>query len=269
MSGAVFVETLKRSWRQVLYWGIGLGILGFYVVSIVHDVDVLKQYQDIIGSKLPPAIMQALGISDVSALATPEGFIAFGFLTYGLILMMVYGVLAGMNVSANEEDDGTMDVLLAQPIPRWRLITEKFAAYALMSTVVIALAYLGLFGGTLASPIEISMSRLVLTSIPLILAIWFVIAFTTAAGTFFRRKSTAMMAVVSFIVVSYFLNFIGNAASDTAAGAIKALSFFEYADAQGVVQSGLTVTSLAVLAIGTAVLFGLSLWLFERRDVGV
>jgi len=162
-----------------------------------------------------------------------------------------------------------MDVLLTQPVSRWRVITEKFAAYALMSAMIVFLAYLGLFGGTLTSTLEVSMSRLLPTSIPLLLVIWFVIAVTAASGTFFRRKSTALMAVVSFIVVSYFLNFVGNAASNTAAGAVKALSFFQYADAQGVVQHGLTFTSLAVLAGATAILFGLSVWLFERRDVGL
>jgi hypothetical protein len=109
----------------------------------------------------------------------------------------------------------------------------------------------------------------VLTSIPVTLGIWFVIAVTAAAGTFFRRKSTAMTFVVSFIVLSYFLNFVGNAASDTAAAAVKALSFFQYADAQSVVQHGLTVGPLAILAVFTAALFGLSVWLFERRDVGL
>lgn len=269
MNGAIFIETLKRNWRQILYWGIGLGMLGFYVVSIVQDVDVLKQYQDIIANKLPPALMQAIGISDVAALATPEGFIAFGFLTYALILMLVYAVLAGMNISANEEDEGIMDILLTQPVPRWRVITEKFAAYGLMSALVVFVSYLGLFAGTLVSSMDIAMDRLLLTSIPLLLGIWFVIAVTGAAGTFFRRKSKATMAVVSFIALSYFLNFIGNAASSSVAGAFKVLSFFQYADAQGVVQHGLTYTSLAILAVATVALFGLSVWLFERRDVGL
>lgn len=269
MSGAIFIETLKRNWRQVLYWGIGLGCLGFYVVSIVHDVDVLKQYQDIIGTKLPPAMMQALGISDMAVLATPEGFIAFGFLVYGLILLLVYAVLAGMNVTANEEDDGTMDVLLALPVPRWRVVTEKLAAYMLMSALIVFVAYLGLLGGRLASPLEFPVDRLMLTSVPLTLGIWFVLVATAAAGVFFRRKSTALMVIISFIVVSYFLNFVGNAASGTVAASVKALSFFQYADAQNVVQHGLTFSSLAILSVVTAALFGLSVWLFERRDVGI
>jgi ABC-2 type transport system permease protein len=269
MSGAIFIETLKRNWKQVLYWAIGLAILGFYVVSIVQDVDILKQYQDIIANKLPPAIMQAMGLTDMAVLATPEGFIAFGFLTYALILLIVYAVLAGMNVTANEEDEGTMDVLQSQPVPRWRVVTEKFAAYALMSGLIVILAYFGFIIGSLSSPLQMRVDRLLLTGVPLTLGIWFVIAVTAAAGSFFRRKSTAMMAVVSFIVLSYFFNFVGNAASSSAIGAVKALSFFQYADAQGVVQHGLAFTSLTILAIATMIFFGLSVWFYERRDVGV
>jgi ABC-2 type transport system permease protein len=269
MSGAVFTETLKRIWRQTLYWGIGLASLGFYIVIVIPNVDTLKQYQDLIGNKMPQALMQAFGISDMAVLATPEGFIAFGFLTYALILLMVYAVLAGMNITANEEDDGTMDILLTQPVARWRVVMEKYAAYMLMSTIIVVLSYMGLVIGRLSSTLEFTMDRMLLAAIPMILAVWLVIAFTAAAATFFRRKSTAMMVVVSFIVASYFLNFIGNAASNTAAASVKFLSIFQYADAQGVIQHGLTFTSLAVLAGATAILFALSVWLFERRDVGL
>ena len=269
MSGAIFIETLKRIWRQTLYWGIGLASLGFYIVIVIPNIDTLKQYQDLIGNKMPKAVMQAFGISDMAVLATPEGFIAFGFLTYALILLMVYAVLAGMNITANEEDEGTMDILLTQPVPRWRVVAEKYAAYMLMSTVIVVLSYLGLILGRMSGTLEFSMERMLLAGIPMTLAVWLVIAFTAVAGTFFRRKSTAMMVVVSFIVVSYFLNFIGNAASDTAASSVKVLSLFQYADAQSVTQHGLTFSSLAILAVATAALFGLAVWLFERRDVGL
>ncbi len=269
MNGAIFIETLKRNWRQMFYWGIGLGFLGFYIVSIVRDVDTLKQYQDIIGNKLPPAVMQAMGISDMAALATPEGFIALGFILYAMILLLVYAVLSGMNITANEEDDGSMDVLLTQPVARWRVVTEKYAAYGLLSGGIILVSYLGLLAGRLASPLDFSMGRLMMTSIPLTLGVWFIIAATAAANTFFRRKSTATVVIISFIVVSYFLNVIGNAASTTAAGALKDLSFFQYMNVQGVVQHGLVFTSLLILVVATAVMFGLSVVLFERRDVGV
>lgn len=269
MNGAVFTETLKRSWRQMLYWGVGLALLGFYIVSVIPNVDVLNQYQDLIGTKMPKALMQAFGISDMAVLATPEGFIAFGFLTYSLILLLVYGVLAGMNITANEEDEGTMDVLLALPISRRRVMVEKYAAYLLMSAAIVLIAYTGLILGRMMGTLPFSMDRMLLAGIPMTLGIWLVIAATAAAGVVFRRKSTAMMVVVSFIVLSYFLNFIGNAASDTAAASVKALSFFQYADAQGVVQHGLALSSLVILAVVTALLFAASVWLFERRDVGV
>jgi ABC-2 type transport system permease protein len=242
MNGAIFIETLKRSWRQMIYWALGLAVLGFYIVSVIPNVDVLNQYQDLIGTKMPKALMQAFGVSDMAVLATPEGFIAFGFLTYSMILLVVYGVLAGMNITANEEDEGIMEMILAQPVPRWRVVVEKYAAYLLMSAAIVFIAYIGLVLGRMMGTLPFAMDRMLMAGIPMTFGIWLVIAVTAAAGAFFRRKSTALMVVVSFVVLSYFLNFVGNAASDTAAASVKALSFFQYADAQGVVQHGLTVT---------------------------
>ena len=45
MIGAVFLETLKQTWKQMLYWGLGLSSMGLLVVVMVplFDMQAMKE----------------------------------------------------------------------------------------------------------------------------------------------------------------------------------------------------------------------------------
>jgi ABC-2 type transport system permease protein len=268
MNGAIFIETLKRTWRQMLYWGIGIGILGYYVVAVIPNVETLTQYTDLLNS-MPPVMLQAFGMKDAAVMTTPEGFIAFGFLTYALLLLLVYAVLAGLNITANEEDDGILDMILSLPITRWRIVTEKFAAYSLVMMGIVLLSFVGLLLGMQATSLVLDVNVLFVSTINMLPGLLLVMAVTTFISLIVRRKATAIAIVLMFIITSYFINFIGNAASETIAATLRAVSFFAYADAQEVIANGFSGVNFLVLLAVSAAMFAGSVWAFERRDVGV
>ena len=102
MSGTVFANTLRTSWKQVLYWGLGLGVLGFYIDFIASSSDIIQGYADLFAS-MPPAMLQAFGASSVELLRTSEGWIVSIFVSEAAIFLSVFAVMAGMNISANDE----------------------------------------------------------------------------------------------------------------------------------------------------------------------
>lgn len=268
MAGVVFQETLRRHWRQMIYWGVGLGLLGFYVLVVIKDVDMLEQYAAL-AERMPPALLQMFGMGDAASLATPEGFMSFGFFGYTLLVLAVYAVMAGLNVTANEEEDGSLDSLLAQPVPRWRVMVEKLLAYAVTSAGILAVSFLFLAVGTQFSEIPVSLGRMLEGSVNMLPSIWLMIAFTAFVAVVFRRRSTAVMVASVFIVASYFIDFLGEAATGSLADALRTVSFFSYYNPTAVMVSGLDVGSMALLLAVTAALVGGALWFFQRRDVGV
>lgn len=153
MPWAVFNETLRRDWRGMIYWGIGLGALGLVIMTIIPNVAILKQLQGLMTTM--PALLKTLGMEDAAQLATPEGFISAGYFGRVLLILAVYTVLSGLNITANEEDQGILDVVLALPLPRWRLVMEKFAAYSLMLAGVVGLGFVGLYVGSIGSNIQV------------------------------------------------------------------------------------------------------------------
>src|SRR5258706_11183317 len=130
----------------MLLWGAGIALMGLYIVLIIPDVKMLQQYGELLKS-MPSFLINAMGGGDAASLATPEGFIAYGFFGWIMLVLATYGVLAGLNITANEEDRGILDVLLSLPVPRWRGIIKKFLAYTVVVIGVVALGFFVLWAG--------------------------------------------------------------------------------------------------------------------------
>lgn len=268
MTGAIFTLTLRRNLRAMLYWGIGLFVIGLYVMIVIPDMDALKQMTGLLET-LPQPLLQAFGMSDDAAfMATPDGFVSFGFFSRAVIILAIYGVIAGLGISSNEEDQGILDVVLSLPLPRWRLIVEKFLAYSIVVVGITLLMMAGLLVGTQASTLEFSLNRIVesaLSTIPLTLL---VMAITVCITSFVRRRGPAVAISAVVVAGSYLLNAIGSAAQESVAGLLGRISFFAYYDSNDVMLNGLSLLNPLILSAAAILLIVVSVWAFQRRDVG-
>ncbi|HEX2621691.1 MAG TPA: ABC transporter permease subunit, partial [Phototrophicaceae bacterium] len=264
MFGVTFIETLRRHWWQIVWWGSGIAVLGFYTTSIIQDVDMLKQYAEMV-KNIKPGLLQIFGIKDAAALTTPEGFISFAFFSYSLLVLAVFGVMAGLNITSNDEETGIMDMVLSMPVSRWSIIVEKFAAYVVIAAGIIAVSYAGLMMGISSSTLELNTARITDSTINMLPSILLVMAVTLFTGTLARRRSTAIAISAVFVVASYFINSLGSAASGTLADSLRFVSFFNYYDNSGVMTNGLNIANIAILLVVTMFLVAGSLWFYRRR----
>ena len=269
MTGTVFINTLRRNWRSALYWAIGIALLGLYIIVVIPDIDVLEQYAGLINN-MPPVLLNALGISDTAQIATPEGFLAVGFFGYIMLVLAAYGVIAGLNVTANDEDRGTLDMVLSLPVPRWRVILERFLAFALILIFILALTGASMIiVAQTVSGVTFDTGKIAQGVLNMLPGSLTVLAFTTFAGALLRSRATAAAVAAGFVVLSYFIDFIGNAASETAAASLRVLSFFRYYDGGHIMSTGLQWGNILVLVVAAVVLVAGSLWFFQRRDIGL
>lgn len=268
MTGIIFRHTLRRNWLNGLYWAIGIALLGGYIIAVIPNVDMLKQYADLIKT-MPPLLLQAFGMDASANIATPAGFLGFGFFGYVLLVLAAYGVIAGLNVTANEEDRGIMDVTLSLPIPRWRLVVERILAYTLLLVLILLITFLTMCGIKQTSTVEIDMGLMAQGIFNLLPSTLLVFAFTVFAGTVLRSRGAAAAVASGFVIVSYFIDFIGKAASDTAAASARVLSFYAYYNGGDVMSKGLDWGSVVLLTVVALALTAASLWCFERRDIGI
>lgn len=269
MRGAVFTEVILRTWKQALYWGLGIGAMGFFVVVLVPDVEALKEFTKLI-EKMPPFLMRAAGVSDdMTFMATPAGFIATGFFGKTLLFLAAYPVIMGMRVTVNEEDEGTMDILLSLPVPRWRVVLEKFVAYLLTISFIAFVLYVCMWGALQIVKLDVDITRIGETILNVIPSMSLILAFTLFVGTLIRTKKLALTIASVFVLLSFLLDTIGAIGTGSAAEYLRKVSFFSYYDSTGVMQNGIVWSNFFGISLVALLLVTAGLWFFERRDVGI
>jgi len=268
MTWSIFAHTLRQDWKQAIYWGFGVGILGFYVTFIASDLVVVQQYAELLES-LPPAMLSAFGITDARMFTTPEGFISAAYVTYAMIILSIYAVLTGLSITTDEEDNGILDTLLSLPISRTQVIIEKVTAYALITLfLLIICAIMPVIAITMFS-VEINVAKVILGVLSIYPGILLLIAVTGLISVLVRRRITAIGLTVVFILISYFMNFLGNSASDTFLETVQQFSYFYYTDGQAIITDTYNpLTSIAILIVAVGCV-ALSIRQFNHRDIGL
>ncbi|MDX1992199.1 MAG: ABC transporter permease subunit [bacterium] len=267
MTGVTFFETLRRHWRAMLYWGLGVGLMALLQVVIVPDADALRQMTAAYEA-FPPEFLAAFGITDLEYAATAEGYLASQFFSIALVIFAVYAVIAGLNVTANDEDAGITNTLLSLPLARWQWMLEKTLAYAVMISVAVLLTFAGLWVGIVMTPsVEVDFGKILVTTLNIIPPALAILLFTVLMGAIFRRKSLVTTLAAVFVVASYFIDTLGRAASTTFAADLRALSIFRYYDGPGVMQYGPDAANIALLVTAVVLMLIVSLWTFQRRDL--
>ena len=268
MLGSVFLETLKQTWRPMIYWGVGLAAMALLIVLMVPLFDM--QSVATLLESFPPVILAMVGIGDDLAIfTTNEGFVAVGFFGKSALIFAVYPVVMGMRISANEEDDGVSDVLLSLPISRAQVMVEKFAAYALTIVGVVALIYLGLYVGVALGGVDLDVGRLAEVTFYLIPLMVFMMAATMLIAVLARRRTVALGLVTAYIIISYMLQTIGAAAEGTVAETVGAISFLTYYNAGEILSQGFIWPHIAGFAGLSALMLLAALYRYEQREIAV
>lgn len=269
MTGTIVYETLRRNWRKTLYWGLGFLLYAIYPYFIVQDQEALSAYADVAARM--ESIMSAFGVEDAGYLATPEGFIGYAYFSFMLLIFAVFAVLAGLDITANDEDTGIMDMFMGLPVPRWRLVVEKLTAYSMM---IVAISLAGFAGLMIGKPIasssvaaEIANTRLLEGAVNLIPGTLLMLSFTALVSVIVRRKSMAAGITGAFVIVSYLADTIGRAAGGDIAETVRQFSFFAYYEGTTILSTGLVASSVLGLLAVAALFAGGTVWFFQRRDI--
>jgi ABC-2 type transport system permease protein len=262
MLRSVFGKSLWDQRRGILIWSLGVAGVGvmyaaFYpTLNSPEMIEFMKAY--------PKEIMDAMGITD---LATPEGYL--GGTTYGIlgpILMIIIAASLGTRAIAGEEEAGRLDVLLAHPITRWRVVVERAAAML----VALALAGLVLLLGMIAMAgvaefESIGVTNLAAASGQLVLLGLFFGSLALAVGALTGSRGLALGLVAIVGVLTYFANNLGPSVDWLAWS--QDFSPFHYYSGGEPLRNGLQLIDSLVLLGASILLVALAVIGFERRDV--
>jgi ABC-2 type transport system permease protein len=266
MSGALFGHTWRAYRLRLAVVAIALALWGA-LLPIIYDA-FGEEIGEIMDSGLIPeqfTQFTEFGGGDLFSLA---GSVSLGFIhpiAVGLGLVFAVGFAA--QSIAGERQRGTLEVLLARPLSRRRV----YVTVAVATALFIGLSLLGLTLGALGgAALTGRVAELGPGNLPLLWLNAFLLyaafgAISLAASVSFDRLAPAIGISLAVVLVSYFLDVIGDLWPDAAF--LQPLSPFHYLDARGALSGLPEPTNFLVLGAIIAVAVGYALIVFPRRDL--
>lgn len=258
MTGWPLITKTLRDYRGTV---LAIGFVLFAIALL--DVLLYPSYSDSLGDlELPPALEGFIG---EYSLSSPEGFLGAEFFSWIPIVLVVLAVMAGTGAVAGEESAGTLDLLLAQPVRRSRLLAERFAGATVAIAITIACAVPGYLLALLFVDFPLSTWSFLRALIVLLPLTMLFLAFALWMGAALPTRSLAISATVGLVIVTYFLNLMG--ASVDALDTARRFTPFYWTEGGYLLTHGFPWLRVLGLLAVSAVFVALALVSFERRDV--
>lgn len=264
MLGSVLSKVFHDQWRALLAWTALSGLLAGFYLSLYPSIGAVEEMRRLLET-MPPAIRAMFAAEGVD-ISTPSGYLNVELFTFVVpLLVFAITLTAGGSATAGEEERGTLELLLANPIPRWRVILEKFVALAALAAFLCAGIWAALAVTARMAAIDIALDRVAaaLASAWLLGLVIGAVAMLIGALTGSRLLSIGIALAIA--VAGFFVNALAPLA-DVLRPWQAASPQFHYIGYDPL-TNGLDPAHAAVLLGLTAVLIVLAAIAFERRDL--
>lgn len=264
MLRTIFGKTVRDQTRALTFWAGGTAVLAALYPALWPSFRG-SAYADII-NQLPETTRAVLLAGTGGDLGTGAGFLNTELFTFvAPLILLIYAVTAGAQGIAGEEDRGTLDLLLANPISRTSVVLQKAAAM-LTGTVLIGLSTWAVLAiGSAAAGMDVAAARIgAATGSAVALAIAFG-ALALAIGAATGRRGIALGVSLAVAVLSYFVHALAPIAP--ALRSYRKLSPFYQYIGNDPMRNGLAWEHVGILAAEAVVLVAIAALAFRRRDL--
>lgn len=253
---------LKQGRASFIIWTAAIGFLLAVCIFLFPEMKgQMDSVNDVFASM--GSFSEAFGMDRLN-FGTLTGFYA---VECGNVLGLggaFYGALCAVGILSKEEKDKTAEFLLAHPVSRKRILTEKLLAVLLQITAMNLLIYLISVGSIAAVGETVPWKEISLLHLAYYLLQLELAGLCFGVSSFLRKGSAG--AGLGIAVMMYFLNLIANI-TDTASF-LKYITPFGYCDGADIVANGrLDGTMVAIgaaIGIGGIVIAYLN---YTRKDI--
>jgi ABC-2 type transport system permease protein len=263
----VFLKSLRDVRRGFVWWSLGLVGYVTLIVAVwptVRDNPALAKLHETLPEELK-AFVSFGGEFDYS---TPTGYLGGELFSFMVpLLLIVASIGAGARALAGEEERGTLELLLGNPISRTRLTLEKLAALTVEVAGLAIVLFVTLLAGAAAASMDVSAGHLAAATLSaLLLALAFgAVAFALGAATGHAALAIGLSAAGA--VAAYLVN--GLAPLVHAIDSLRWLSPWYHYVAGDPLRQGISGWHALVLLGIAVVAAAVAVATFDRRDVGV
>lgn len=265
MRAEVLRHNLASNRRAAVWWIVGVALFVVLNVASWPAVKGQADYDDLLRN-MPDALRALFGIEKGLSLTSPEGFLisqVFGFVLP--LLFVVLAVSAGSRAIAAEEEQHTLDLLMAQPISRRRVVLEKLGALVVLTGTVGVAAWVVLVASTALVDLDAGLGDMAVATSATVLFGLQSGALALGVGAAVGRRATAIAVASTVAVVGFVLESLAQVTD--VLSPVRWLSPYHYVNGNIPMLHGLRAVDVAVLLGLTAAASVAGLLAFDRRDL--
>jgi ABC-2 type transport system permease protein len=262
MPRSVFVKTLLDMQGQVIGWSVGLGVVSIAMMVFFPQVLQIPELQAFM-SALPKPILAVVG--DPSRMTGLEGLLQVKLFDMLPLLLAVFAVTQGASAIAGEEERGTLDLLLSQPVRRWRVLAEKLLAMIVGTTTIALVLGECLVLSALALGEKADLAWMFMASLNVVPITVVIIALALLGSCIFHHARRAATLAGAIVGVSYFLMLLSLMVESVRPWG-RASLFHYYARTYSL-QDGFDVGALTVLVVLFVLLAIASAIVFQMKEI--
>jgi len=265
----ILLRELKCNRRSVILWALSLGLLILLVLGIypsfVENGGAAADFERYLEA-FPQGFKRVFGM-DRLAIFDPVGFFAVEMYVIVTLFGGIFAAMLGAGLLAKEEDEKTVEFLLAKPVTRGAVVTSKvlsMVAGVLLFNLLLAAATLAGFEGFVKE--EYNRSALLwLLAAPVLVHLVFG-AGGFLISLFFVRRRSAVSGSIAVVLMLYFFDVV--AVLSERLRFLEYFSPFRYIRAADIVSAGSLRAEYALgLLAAFAVMVGATYLLYGRRDI--
>ncbi len=266
----LFKQQLKQEWVSILVWGLILAGFQFTVAQmwdVMRQTGSLAELEALIANM--PEAMKAM-VGQGAAYATLNGWLqAYAFSGFMSLPYVIFTGLFVAGIVTREMDRRTMEFLLSLPVARWQVLVYRWAG---MVGALTVLHLFQLITVTLAvrsmgeEPLLAEYTWATLNSLLLFVALGSLMLLVSLSFDDYGRGVSVLLG----LGLGLFFFHLGTADSEGALQSVRGMLPFAMYDAGPILSKAeVPVAHLLALAATALACLGLSVYLFQRKQVSV
>jgi ABC-2 type transport system permease protein len=260
---AIFKRQLAKNWLMILGWGLGLGFLGGYVLDIYEsffEKNVnLTQFME----AFPEDLLAFFSSS--GDLLSVEGFLGIEFFSYLPVILGIVVITGAGKLIARQEENGTLELILAQPIGRSAVFWSKLLALIVSIALIMFLTWSGFAVGIArADTIDLTYGEILRPIVSLFAVVLVFLSLSLMLSMILPSSNGAGLAAGFVLIASFFITSLSRVNENLEE--INRFSPLKYYQG-GEAMSGLDHEALLILFGLSVVFIGVAWFFFVRRDL--
>ena len=258
---SVFAKTVHERRHGLLWWNVGIALLTIATMSVWPSVR--DEYAKLV-ENYPQALLALFGI-DKAGIGTATGYLEAELFSFMVPLAFIaYMIAASAAAIAGEEETGSLELLLAQPVSRRRVVIEKFLGLCLSLGAIAAGFSVVVVVFTHVFDLDVDATNIAAATLSAYLLATLFGAVALLAGCLTRHRALAAGLSATAAAAAYLLSSLG--ALVEGVKHFRPASPFWWYSGNDPLRHGIEPLHFALTVGVTAVCFAAALVTFERRD---